>query len=121
RNLTIVAPLEFSFENARASELFDFLLAAFVSDYMGEKMPLENSGWRTMGQMARDGKVPYFSVYGRRGGFSAELKELIRRGIVEQRLFAHERGRGGEITKLRVAYDRETVRGSVNKKIKFNG
>ncbi len=33
------------------------------------------------------------------------MSELERRGLVEARIFPEERGRGGDITRVRVAYE----------------
>jgi hypothetical protein len=45
-----------------------------------------------------------------------ELKELFQKGILETRVFTGKRGRGGEITKLRIAYEKESVRDMIEKK-----
>ena len=60
--------------------------------------------------VVRDGKVSKYSVYGSTSIRGQAIAELERMGIAETRIFAGERGRGGEILKVRVAYDKEAVR-----------
>jgi len=54
--------------------------------------------------------------YGRKGGYSNELKELFRQGILETRVYTGERGRGGEITKIRIASEKQAVKDLIEEK-----
>ncbi len=44
------------------------------------------------------------------------LDEPIREGLIETRLFAGEKGRGGEVTRLRIAYGNVSIKELVDKK-----
>ena len=55
-------------------------------------------------------KISKHSVYGISGSHGKAVSELKRRGLVEERFFSGERGRGGMPLKLRVAYDNEGVK-----------
>jgi len=55
-------------------------------------------------------KIPRASLYGEHGNYGAMMKELLARGLVEMRVFTGQRGRGGEVTRARVAYDKEPVK-----------
>jgi hypothetical protein len=60
--------------------------------------------------MVREAEVPRSAFYRTGGGDGAVLAELDRRGLVERRVFSKERGRGGAVTKMRIAYDNDAVR-----------
>jgi serine/threonine-protein kinase len=92
-----------------ARKLFDYLVDSFVEDYMRKKYALEKAGWRNLTQAAPKMGISYRAMYGRSGGFSPFVNELIRRGVIESRIFPGERGRGGQTSKLRVSYDRRPV------------
>jgi hypothetical protein len=104
-----VAPKEW-FETDRAREVFQFLTKDFIADYVGRGLLLEDSGWRTLMGMVREAEVPRSAFYRTGGGDGAVLAELDRRGLVERRVFSKERGRGGAVTKMRIAYDNDAVR-----------
>jgi hypothetical protein len=38
------------------------------------------------------------------------LGELIRKGVVERKFVSKQRGRGGRVTKIRIAYEKGPVR-----------
>jgi hypothetical protein len=54
---------------------------------------------------------------GRGGRHGPALYELVARGLVETRTFSGQRGRGGEVVRVRVAYGREPVKRHVDKAI----
>lgn len=112
---SIKGKFEFKYESAQTA--FDFLVSSFRIDYKNRRIPQERSGWRTFMDVVRDGKVSKYSVYGSTGARGQAIAELERMGIVETRIFAGERGRGGEILKVRVAYDKEAVRQYIECKI----
>jgi len=112
------APVEFEFRKPRAKAAFDYLVNAFMEDYMAKRLYLEQAGWRTLTQIAKMAKIPISSVYGRRGGYGAPISELLSRGLVETRIFTEQRGRGGEVVKIRISYDKEPVKRYVDQIIK---
>lgn len=108
---------QIEFKSERAKVLFDYVVKCFVGDYMVDRLNFEQAGWRTVSELAAKTKIPRASLYGRRGSLGAFVGELKSRGLIEMRVFKGERGRGGEILKLRVAYDKEPVRRLVDKAI----
>jgi hypothetical protein len=109
--------IEFEFATDHARRAFDFLIAAFLEDYMRRKLPLEKSGWRTLMEMIKSAKLSKYSIYGSNGRGGQVISELERQGIVEARVFSGERGRGGRILKLRVMYEKESVRQQIDSKV----
>jgi hypothetical protein len=116
--LSASLPLEFKFDESGSKVIFQYLIKAFIDDYMVAKSRPELSGWRTLPQIIREGKMPSFSVYSRKGGVSSEIGELTRRGLVEKRVSTGERGRGGEVLRIRIAYDRDAIKSYVNERIR---
>ena len=100
----------FEFKSEVAQKAFSFLVKAFAEDYVRLKLPREKSGWRTLMDLVKEGNVSQYSVYGFAGHQGRVLSELKRSSLVEARVFLGERGRGGKILKLRVVYEKETVR-----------
>jgi len=118
----IVQPkLAFEFETKVAQNAFDFLINSFVEDYMRRRIALERSGWRTLMQIVKTGKVPRSSVYGAKRRRGRAIAELERRGLVETRIFPGERGRGGRILKVRIFYEREPVKRHIDRRIMKKG
>jgi len=113
-----IAPAEFEFKTSRAEAAFNYLVNAFIEDYMAKRLYLEQAGWRALTQIAKMAKIPVSSLYGRRGGFGATISELLSRGLVETRIFTGQRGRGGQIAKVRISYDKEPVKRYVDQTIK---
>jgi adenylate cyclase len=107
--------LVFRGANAQTKVLFDFLVDAFIEDYMRKRLYIEQSGWRSLNQIADACKVPQRALYGRSGRYGPTMKELITRGLVELRTFTGHRGRGGSATKVRIAYDREPTKRYVDR------
>ncbi len=103
-------PPEFKFETERAREVFRALVKAFVSDYVVKRLFVEKAGWRSLMDLVREMKIPRSAVYAPGGRDGPVLEELEQRGLVEARIFPKERGRGGDIKKVRVAYDNEIVK-----------
>ena len=75
------------------------------------RVPLDRCGWRSLVQIAEGiGSAPN-TLYGKRPGrVIPELQDLISEGLVEVRYFEGERGRGGEIMRLRISDPRKTQR-----------
>lgn len=106
---------EFRIENTKV--IFEFLIGAFVEDYMKRRISLERSGWRTLMDVVKDGKVSKSSVYGAGRRRGRAISELERRGLVEIRVFPGERGRGGKVLKIRIACEKETIKRYVDEQI----
>ncbi len=65
-------------------------------------------------------KIPRSAFYGPEKKTGPVLLELERRGLVETRVFPGERGRGGDIRKVRVAFENTIVRGIVEQAVLQN-
>ena len=108
-------PIALQGANAQIKALFDFLVDAFIGDYMRKRLYIEQSGWRSLVQIADACKIPQGVLYGRSGRYGPAMNELIARGLVELRTFTGHRGRGGSAIKVRIAYDREPTKRYVDK------
>jgi hypothetical protein len=119
-SITIHPKLTFEFKTKAAQTVFEFLIRAFVQDYMRQRITLEKAGWRTLMQIVKHGKVSKSSVYGVEGRRGPAISELERRGLIETRVFTGERGRGGRILKMRISYKRETIKRYIDQYIMKN-
>jgi len=115
--ITVHPKLAFEFKTSVAQRVFDFLTSSFVEDYMRRRISLEKSGWRTLMEIVKHGKVSKSSAYGTGGRRGPAITELERRGLVETRVFPGERGRGGRILKMRISYDKETIKRHIDQRI----
>jgi len=97
------------FKSQAAEKAFNFLVNAFEQDRVSRRLPLEESGWRTFTEVAKAAHITMYSMYGRSTRCGKAALELLHLGIVEQRLFSGERGRGGTILKVRISYENEAV------------
>lgn len=93
--------IEFKFKSDSTQKAYDFLIKAFWDDYNVQRLPGNDSGWRTLLAIVKGAHVSKHSMYGRAGRCGAVTSELERLGLVESRLFPGERGRGGRVVKLR--------------------
>lgn len=84
---------------------FENLMGAFASDFLSKKIEGTKCGWKSLSQLSRDLNVSHHRFYGKNGAQGAVLNELLKTGFVESRSFPNERGRGGEITKIRIAIE----------------
>jgi len=116
-NITVHPKLTFEFKTKTAQSVFGFLISSFVEDYMRRRISLEKSGWRTLMQIIKHAKVSKSSVYGAGGRRGPAISELERRGLVETRVFPGERGRGGRILKMRISYEKETIKRHIDQRI----
>jgi hypothetical protein len=107
----------FEFKTGIAQKAFNFLLDAFVEDYMRSRIAQQKAGWRSLMEIVRQGKMTKFSIYGREGRSGQAISELERRGLVEARFFTGERGRGGKIMKLRVSYEPDVIKRQIEGRI----
>jgi predicted ATPase len=112
----VIPAIEFRSEASR--KVFDFLADCFREESVQRRIPQERAGWRTLMDVVREGKVSKYSIYGSMGSRGKAMLELERSGLVDVRVFAGERGRGGEILKVRVAYEKEFVRRYVDQNVR---
>ena len=98
------------FKSEASGKVFDYLVKAFKEDYKGQRFALERSGWRTLMDVVRAAGTSKYSVYGSLGGRGNAIVDLERMGLIETRVFTGERGRGGKVFKVRIAYENESVR-----------
>ncbi len=103
-------PAEFRFETERSRMMFEYLVKEFLEDYMTKRLYIEKAGWRSLMDVSRELKLPRSAVYASQGRSSPVLLELERRGLVESRIFPEERGRGGDIKRVRIAYENLIVK-----------
>jgi len=115
--VAVYPPGKFQFKTSNAERVFEFLIKAFVEDYMRQRLSLEKSGWRTLMQIVKNASISRSSVYGTRSRRGPAISELERRGVVEIRIFLEERGRGGKITKTRIAYEKDIVKRYVDQQV----
>ena len=107
---TAQAPLVFEFKTEAARLVFNHLVDAFVDDYMKRKLFVEQAGWRSLVQIAKNAHVSFRSVYGHEGQHGPAIGELERRGLIELRVFTGRRGRGGKIIKARIPYEKDPMK-----------
>jgi hypothetical protein len=110
----------FEFRTNTAQKVFHFLLQAFIEDYMRTNLSRDTSGWRTLMAIVKATRIPRSSVYGARSRSGHALAELERRGLVEIRIFSGERGRGGRIRRVRIAYEKEPIQRHIDQHVMKN-
>ncbi|HXQ92007.1 MAG TPA: hypothetical protein VN739_03310, partial [Nitrososphaerales archaeon] len=96
--------------NGGTSTVFNYLAKSFIDDYSGKRLSAEQAGWRTRGSISEATNATQISLYGKAGKFGPILKDLLSSGVVEMRYFPGQRGRGGEVVKFRIAYEKEHVK-----------
>jgi tetratricopeptide (TPR) repeat protein len=106
---------KFAFESVAGEKTFNFLVSAFEEDYTRRRLPEEKSGWRTLMEVVRKGHVSKYSMYGQSGRNGAAILELKNFSLVESRFFLGERGRSGQVLKIRINYQNENVRQKLKK------
>jgi hypothetical protein len=105
---------DIKFESEAAEKIFGYLLKAFKEDYSRLKLPHERSGWRSLMEIVRETKVSRYSVYGFPSSQGQAIAELQHAQLIEVRVFAGERGRGGKILKARIAADSNAAKSRLN-------
>ncbi|MDG6905434.1 MAG: AAA family ATPase [Nitrososphaerota archaeon] len=92
------------FESKEARIAFENLVTEFLQDFMIDKFETERCGWRSLSELKEMAKLSKYSLYGNnRYSVGPVLKELLSSSAVESRTFAGERGRGGEVMKIRMS------------------
>jgi tetratricopeptide (TPR) repeat protein len=114
---TVILDAKFEFASEPSKMAFDYLVNAFIEDYMRRRIAQEKAGWRSLMRIITKGKLPRSSLYGYGGRRGKALIELESRGLVEARFFPGERGRGGKTLKIRVAYEKEVIKRIVDSRI----
>jgi hypothetical protein len=108
--VTVNPRRSFEFKVKSAEDVLSFLAASFWEDYEKRKMSLDSCGWRSLVEIMKQGKVPRSSVYKAGGGRGQAIVELERRGLIEARVSSGERGRGGNIPRLRICHQKEDIK-----------
>jgi hypothetical protein len=95
------------------SPVLEYLAREFMDDFRSKRLGLDHCGWRTLMNIVESLKIPRSHVYGeprwgRRHG--RQLEALISSKLVESRVFPGERGRGGSIVRVRLAYDQDLAK-----------
>ena len=91
------------FGNIDTSTVFLFLAQAFLTDYAVNHIFIDSAGWRTQLEIAEGTKLPTTRIYGRDGkDLGPALGELMRRGLIEWKSLAGQRGRGGIVRMIRI-------------------
>ena len=108
--VTVYPKLELKFRSDASGKVFGYLVKSFVEDYMRRKIVLQESGWRSLAQITKNAKVSSRSVYGYRRIPGSAIHELEKRGLIDPRVFLGERGRGGEVVRARICYEKEVVK-----------
>ena len=57
RNTVEDTHIIFEFKTENAKKTFEFLISAFIEDYMLRKLFLEKSGWRTFPAIIKHGRI----------------------------------------------------------------
>jgi hypothetical protein len=92
-----------SFSNQKVEVTYQFLLSEFAHDLFCKKLDFDESGWRTLSQLSNLLGLSRHEFYGRNGTHGPIVLELIARGAIETKISKGERGRGGEILRIRIA------------------
>lgn len=95
------------FAHPMSARAFDFLISAFVQDEFINKLPVERAGWRTLGEVSLKTGITKSLLFGYPSGAGTVLKDLLGAKVAELKVFCGERGRGGEVTRIRIAYEKD--------------
>lgn len=100
-----------TFESRPAHEVFTYLVGAFKEDHVKKAMSVEKSGWRTRIQILKCVKrINKRHVYGVHGQLGPIILRLRNRGLINVEIETGKRSRGGHLTKIRIAYEKEAVK-----------
>jgi tetratricopeptide (TPR) repeat protein len=90
--------------DVKSRAIFQYLVKTYILDSIVNKYPNEKCGWRSLRMIEKEARVPGSVLYAKTGGIGDVLKHLLQSKLIESAIFSGERGRGGVITKMRVAY-----------------
>lgn len=110
---------EFGFKEKATRAVFDCLVDSFIEDYMTRNINAEKSGWRTLVEISKGARISTSLLYAQHAKSGPIFRELTERGLLETKLFPGERGRGGTITRIRIAYAKEPVKTFVDEMVKI--
>lgn len=106
----------------RSKKIFEYLVLAFISDYLTKRLPPDSSGWRSLARVARDTKIPRYRFYVTTGKNPKDgVPELLRLGLIDEKEFPHQRGRGGTATCIRIAYENDDVKKYIERRTRSRG
>ncbi len=103
----------FGFKSEESDRVFEYLLRSFIDDHLKENNVVESSGWRSLVDIAEGIGAAKTSLYSAEG--FAPMKELISKGVIERRVLSNQRGRGGRVTRIRIAYGKGFVKEYVDR------
>jgi tetratricopeptide (TPR) repeat protein len=110
----IQAVVEFGHKVAQL--VFNYLVNSFIEDRVKQRLGVEKAGWRSLPQIIKETGVSKRSMYGAGGRLGPSLYELQRKGLANLETFLGERGRGGQVLRVRIYYQKELVRRYVKEK-----
>ena len=61
---TAILDAKFEFASEPSKMAFDYLVSAFVEDYMRRRIAQEKAGWRSLMRIVNEGKLSRSSLYG---------------------------------------------------------
>ena len=97
----------------RATPILEYLAKSYHVDETTKNLAPTHCGWRTLTSVVQALKIPRSHVYGARRYnhiYGRQLDSLLKPGLAESRIFPGERGRGGEITKIRINCEDRTAK-----------
>lgn len=107
-----------TFASNAEQETFSYLVSAFQEDHMKKGLSVEKSGWRTRPEILKGAKaINKRHVYGAQGRLGPIVLRLRNHGLIDVETVTGRRGRGGLLTKIRIACEKEIVRRYAGKRI----
>ncbi|MGI0091068.1 MAG: ATP-binding protein [Nitrososphaerales archaeon] len=101
------------FQNKQSELVFEALKTKFMNDLLFKKFDLEQCGWKSLNELLRELNLSKYAFYGSSDGMNGPvLKELKSLGVTETRIFSGQRGRGGEIMKIRASFQSVLIPGT---------
>jgi tetratricopeptide (TPR) repeat protein len=98
------------FQNKEGALVYETLVTEFMQDLLFNKLEIDKCGWRSLSRLCRELKLSKNMVYGKgRRTSTPLLNDLLSSGSVESKLFAGERGRGGEVLKIRIVFGKTAL------------
>ena len=109
----------FEFKSNRARAIFDYLVKSFSLDYMTKRLARDDSGWRSLGEVVQDLQISTsIRLFEEEKPVQPACPRAFAPRLVERRFFQGKRGRGGEIMRLRNAYENDMIKDYVERKIR---
>src|SRR5579872_2597380 len=87
---------------SRAESVYNLLVSEFFTDYFCRKLLPASCGWRTLSRISKTLKIPKHQFYGRNRRPGPALAVLLGCASIETSITEGQRGRGGEIFRIRV-------------------